>query len=80
MLIYISLLLDRYTMSTNESCKTSVYKVCVDLDMLIVRYFETFTELFDLKQQLECTMKNGFLYMAKVSFYLHHVCNVINII
>jgi hypothetical protein len=47
---------------------TCIEKTCNDLDQLIVKYFETFTELCDLKQQLECTMKDGFLHMAKVSF------------
>jgi len=37
------------------------------LDVLIVRYFQTLADVFKCKQQLEDDMKDGFFYMAKVT-------------
>ena len=36
------------------------------LDLLVVRYFQTLADVFKYKQLLENNMKDGFFYMAKV--------------
>jgi len=41
--------------------------VSQQLDLLIVRYFQTLADLFQCKQLLENDMKDGFFYMAKVN-------------
>ena len=37
------------------------------LDLLVVRYFQTLADVFKFKQLLENDMKDGFFYMAKVT-------------
>ena len=64
--------------SSNAACTE---KLCLDLDSLVMQYFETFNELCNLKQQLEATMKDGYLYMAKVSISSRNVlvCNSLHL-
>lgn len=42
--------------------------VSEQLDVLIIRYFQTLADVFKYKRQLENDMKDGFLYMAKARY------------
>jgi len=40
--------------------------IAQQLDLLIVRYFQTLADVFKYEELLENDMKDGFFYMAKV--------------
>jgi len=46
---------------------STVPDVSEQLDLLIVKYFQTLSDIFKCKQLLENDMKDGFFYMAKVT-------------
>jgi len=52
---------------------STVVDICQQLDLLVVRYFQTLADLFKCKQLLESDMKDGFFYMAKVTIDSAHL-------
>jgi len=44
----------------------TIPEIAQQLDLLIVRYFQTLADIFKYKELLENDMKDGFFYMAKV--------------
>jgi len=52
-------------MADTES--STVLDVSQQLDLLIVEYFHSLAEIFKYKQLLENDIKDGFVYMAKVT-------------
>lgn len=52
---------------SQDSDVVSVEMISQQLDEIVVKYFETFSALCTRKQELQAAMRDGYLYMAKVS-------------
>ena len=46
---------------------TDILDISRQLDLLIVEYFQTLSDIFKCRQLLDNDVKDGFFYMAKVT-------------